>query len=187
MADECQFLRDKIADPTSVKRTRRLKIHKIKNKKHPCCGEGGLYAGEDIERGTFLLDYAGYVSVVLGDEHDTNRSSYLLNLFSDEESAIYIDVDAARAGNEARFLNDWHGVPGAEEPNCQFWPYYDSVTGEKRMGVKTIRDVSVGQELLVDYGGKYFAKDSDDDSDMHESDEEFVEAKPKQKKRRRVA
>ena len=34
---------------------------------------------------------------------------------------------------------------------------------------------------------RYFAKDSDDDSDMHESDEEFVEAKPKQKKRRRVA
>ena len=78
-------------------------------------------------------------------------------------------------------------MPGAKGPNCQFFPYYDSITGEKRMGVKTIRDVSVGQELLVDYGGKYFAKDSDDDSDMHESDEEFVEAKPKQKKRRRVA
>ena len=29
------------------------------------------------------------------------------------------------------------------------------------------------QELLVDYGGKYFAKDASDDSDMHESDEEF--------------
>lgn len=41
------------------------------------------------------------------------------------------------------------------------------------MGVKTIREVTSGQELLVDYGGSYFAKDSSDDSDMHESDEEF--------------
>ena len=100
-----------------------------------------------------------------------------------EDKMVYIDVDAARAGNEARFLNDFHGVPGIDAPNCQFWPYYDNVTGEKRIGIKTIREVATGQELLVDYGGKYFAADSSDDSDMHESDEEF-EVKPKTKKRR---
>ena len=181
--DECQFLRDKIADPTSVRRPKRLKIIIIKNRKHPCHGEGGLYAGEDIEKGAFLLDYAGFVSITLGDEHDTNKSSFLLNLFNSEEHMVYIDVDAARAGNEARFLNDFHGVPGIDAPNCQFWPYYDNVTGEKRIGIKTIREVATGQELLVDYGGKYFAADSSDDSDMHESDEEF-EVKPKTKKRR---
>lgn len=181
--DECQFLRDKIADPTSVRRPKRLKIAIIQNRKHPCHGEGGLYAGEDIEKGTFLIDYAGHVSITLGDEHDTNKSSYLLNLFHSEEHMLYIDVDAARAGNEARFLNDFHGVPGADAPNCQFWPYYDTVTGEKRIGIKTIREVTTGQELLVDYGGKYFAADSSDDSDMHESDEEF-EFKPKTKKRK---
>ena len=60
---------------------------------------------------------------------------------------------------------------------------YDTVTGEKRIGIKTIREVTTGQELLVDYGGKYFAADSSDDSDMHESDEEF-EFKPKTKKRK---
>ena len=74
-------------------------------------------------------------------------------------------------------------MPGADAPNCQFWPYYDTVTGEKRIGIKTIREVTAGQELLVDYGGKYFAADSSDDSDMHESDEEF-EFKPKTKKRK---
>jgi len=45
---------------------------------------------------------AGQVSITLGDEHDTNKSSYLLNLFTSEEHALYIDVDAARAGNEVR-------------------------------------------------------------------------------------
>ena len=48
--DECQFLRDKIADPTSVRRPKRLKIIIIKNRKHPCHGEGGLYAGEGTVR-----------------------------------------------------------------------------------------------------------------------------------------
>jgi hypothetical protein len=42
------------------------------------------------------------VSITLGDEHDTNKSSYLLNLFHSEEHMLYIDVDAARAGNEVR-------------------------------------------------------------------------------------
>ena len=43
--------------------------------------------------------------------------------------------------------------------------------------------VRTGQELLVDYGGKYFQPDSSDDSDMHDSDEEFA-VKPSKKKRR---
>ena len=60
-------------------------------------------------------------------------------------------------------------MPGTEPEPC----YPAQVTGERRMGVKTIREVTSGQELLVDYGGSYFAKDSSDDSDMHESDEEF--------------
>ena len=82
---EYQFLRMRISDESSVRRRKRLKIVKIKNKKHPCYGEAGLFAGEDIEVGTPLLDYAGKVSVVVGEESDTNRSSYLLNIFTDEE------------------------------------------------------------------------------------------------------
>ena len=48
---------------------------RIKSKRHPCCGEDGLYAAEDIPQGEALVDYAGKVSVVVGDEHDTNKSS----------------------------------------------------------------------------------------------------------------
>jgi SET domain-containing protein len=168
------FLRDRIADVTSVKRPMRLRAHVIKNKKHPCCGERGLYACEDIAAGVPLLDYAGKVSVVVGDEHDTNRSSYLLNLFKDEEAGVYVDIDAARCGNEGRFVNDFRGT--GMKPNAQFWPYFDSVTGEKRMAVKSIAPILSGQEVLVDYGGAYFEKDSSEDSDMHSSDSEFEEA-----------
>jgi len=169
---EYQFLRMRISDESSVRRRKRLKIIKIKNKKHPCYGEEGLFAGEDIEVGTPLLDYAGKVSVVVGEESDTNRSSYLLNIFTDEEQAVYVDIDASRAGNESRFINDFHGT--GQQPNSQFWPYYDETTGEKRMAIKTIKPISCGQEILVDYGGRFFERDSSSDSDMHDSDEEFA-------------
>lgn len=49
----------RVADECSVRRPKRLQIVKIKNRKHPCFGEHGLFAGEDIEKGVALLDYAG--------------------------------------------------------------------------------------------------------------------------------
>ena len=148
-------------------------------------------------------------SLATGTEHDTSKSSYLLNLFTDDEAGVWcvllraapsrlrasalssacapsrrVDIDAAAAGNEARFLNDYHGHPDQTKPNCQFWPYFDEQTGEKRMAIKTIADIVAGQELLVDYGGRYFAKDESEDSDMRSSDDEFEEEKPKKKRRR---
>ena len=98
------FFRDKIADPGSVRRSHRTRIERITSRKHPCFGEHGLFADEDIEVGAVLFDYTGHVRVVVGDEHDTCTSSYLLNLFTDEESSVFIDIDAAHSGNEARLL-----------------------------------------------------------------------------------
>ena len=34
------------------------------------------------------------------------------------------------------------------------------MTGEKRMAIKTIKPITSGQEILVDYGGRFFAPDS---------------------------
>ena len=36
---------------------------------------------------------------------------------------MYVDIDAATCGNEARFVNDYHGTGGT--PNAQFWPYVE--------------------------------------------------------------
>ena len=106
----------------------------------------GLYAAEDIAAGVPLLDYAGKVSVTVGDEYDTNKSSYLLNIFKDEDAGVYVDIDAARCGNEGRFVNDFHGT-GATRPNAQFWPYFDTTTGEKRMAIKTIRPLQTARRF----------------------------------------
>eukprot|EP00962_Isochrysis_galbana_P034104 scaffold11491_cov64-Isochrysis_galbana.AAC.1 len=44
------------------------------------------YAGEEIPKDETLFDYAGHVRLVVGTEHDTSTSSYLLNLFTHEDS-----------------------------------------------------------------------------------------------------
>ena len=36
-----------------------------------------------------LFDYAGHVRVVVGEELDTSTSSYLLNLFTDEDASVF--------------------------------------------------------------------------------------------------
>lgn len=95
---------------------------------------------------------------------------------------VFIDIDASRCGNESRFVNDFHGT--GLTPNAQFWQYFDNKTGEKRMAIKSIAPIPTGSEILVDYGGQYFEKDSSDDSDMHSSDEEFDARSPKKKKRK---
>lgn len=75
-------------------------------------------------------------------------------------------VDAARMGNEARFVNDYRGVPGAKRPNAEFrdvW-WTDLEGGERGMAVFVLpagkravgkaRTVGVGkgEEILVSYG-----------------------------------
>ena len=104
-----------------------------------------------------------------------------------QDAGVYVDIDAARCGNEGRFVNDHSGT--GLPPNAQFWTYFDPSTGERRMAVKSIKPIAAGQEVLVDYGGSYFERDSSSDSDMHSSDSEFEgESKSKRpKKKQRVS
>ena len=66
---------------------------------------------------------------IKGDRHHTF-------LFAIDDEIV---IDAAVAGNEARFIN--HSC----EPNC------DAVVEEGRIWIETIRDVPAGEELAYDY------------------------------------
>ena len=44
----------------------------------------------------------------------------------------------------------------------------------------------VAWQILVDYGGSYFEKDSSEDSDMHDSDDEFDVGKVSSAKKRKL-
>jgi len=68
-------------------------------------------------------------------------------------NASQVDVDAALAGNESRFINDYRGV--AARPNVQFVETR-SALGAADVWVQVLRAVSVDEEILVSYGSRYF-------------------------------
>jgi SET domain-containing protein len=61
-------------------------------------------------------------------------------------------VDADRAGNETRFINDYRGI--AETPNVQFRVVLDPT--RPQVCVVALVAVPQGAELLADYGDAYW-------------------------------
>ncbi|KAJ8908191.1 hypothetical protein NDN08_008285 [Rhodosorus marinus] len=106
-------------------------------------GKGwGLKPLEDVEKGTFVMEYQGQVI----DEDDYERRKkryegeknfYFMNLTPD----LYLD--ASRKGNLARFIN--HSC----DPNCatQKW----TVSGEPCVGIFAVKDIPKGCEITFDY------------------------------------
>ncbi|CAK9786310.1 unnamed protein product [Cutaneotrichosporon oleaginosum] len=72
-------------------------------------------------------------------------------LQGEEEKALHVSigVDAAQAGNAARFVNDFRGVAAA--PNAEF-RLGRGEEGEARMEVWSTRRIEKGDEVLVSYG-----------------------------------
>jgi hypothetical protein len=132
-----------------------VKITPIGDERHPAHGQYGLFANQNLQPGTFILPYLGYVH----DHAETDETSdYDLSLDRD----YGLSVDASRIGNEARFTNDYRGVSSA--PNAEFKDtYIDLGNGkiEKRVGIfvlragksgKNTKGIAKGQEILVSYG-----------------------------------
>lgn len=128
-----------------------MRITPITNPSHPANGQSGLFAAKDLPPGSFILPYIGEVH---GQAAAHEASDYDLSLDRDIELA----VDAARSGNEARFVNDYRGVPGVERPNAEFREGWDGK--ERAMGVWVLpagkagkgKGIKKGEEILVSYG-----------------------------------
>lgn len=103
-----------------------VKITPITTAHHPACGQAGLFAARALAPGSLVVPYVGVVhSGVAAHE----GSDYDLWLDRDADIA----VDAAAAGNEARFVNDYRGV--RERPNAEFREAWDPRRGERTMAV----------------------------------------------------
>lgn len=134
-----------------------VRITPIADPSHPAHGQCGLFAARDLRPGGLVVPYLG--AVHSGAAADA-RSDY--DLWLDREGDVA--VDAARAGNEARFVNDYRGVPGARKPNAEFRDVWWEDLGERGMAVFVLpagkravgraRTVGVakGEEILVSYG-----------------------------------
>mmetsp|Transcript_84824 Transcript_84824/g.226348 ORF Transcript_84824/g.226348 Transcript_84824/m.226348 type:complete len:170 (+) Transcript_84824:75-584(+) len=124
-----------------IEPSRKVKIEKIPpNTPHPAAGQYGLFAAQTIHPGEHVLDYVGFVTT----EEFAEESDYIAQL------APNVLINAAKMGNEARFINDFHGT--GSMPNVRFQNYVDD-NGETRLGVFAVkRKIKKGDELLITYG-----------------------------------
>lgn len=139
-----------------------VKITPINDPGHPACGQSGLFAARPLPPGSLILPYLGEYHPADSAAHAT--SDYDLWLDRDAEVA----VDAARMGNEARFVNDYRGVPGAVKPNAEFCEVWDLRRGEKGMAVFVLPvgkkakgkggGIAKGEEILISYGKGFWGE-----------------------------
>ncbi|KAI9224023.1 hypothetical protein BC828DRAFT_344338, partial [Blastocladiella britannica] len=125
---------------------------------HPAYPYRGLFAAKPLKPGTHILDYIG---VVYANSSYSATSDYVLTLSRDA------CVDAEAAGNEARFINDYRGIPSRANgaggangrmtlgPNAEFRERVDA-HGVLRMGVYVLAKPAIGirkgEEICVSYG-----------------------------------
>ena len=112
-----------------------MKIYKIKKSK---IDKNGLYANQDIKKGTKVIEYKGKIITAKQSENnpkfDNEKAIYLFNL-----NKRY-DLDGDFKFNTARLIN--HSC----DPNCE-------VYGEGyKVWVYALKDIKKGDELSYDYG-----------------------------------
>ncbi|KAL7034916.1 hypothetical protein ACKWTF_008177 [Chironomus riparius] len=103
----------------------------------------GAFAGEDISKGDFVVEYTGELITQQeadkrGKMYDKCKMSYLFDLSSDYA------VDGMFIGNESRFINHSESAP-----NCLVKTM--TVLGDKRIALFATRNIKQGEELFFDY------------------------------------
>ncbi|GAB7356973.1 hypothetical protein MBLNU459_g7811t1 [Dothideomycetes sp. NU459] len=136
-------------------------ITPISSVTHPARGEHGLFAARNLLPSTFILPYIGHVHSDAPSDTDAT-SRYDISL----DRELGLAVDAAKAGNEARFVNDYRRV--AERPNAEFkdcWVQVGPGKWERWIGIfvlsagkagKRKTGIRAGEEILVSYGKNFW-------------------------------
>ena len=112
-----------------------MKIYKIKKSK---IDNNGLYASQDIKKGTKIIEYKGKIITSKQSEvnpkYDNSKAIYLFNI-----NKKY-DLDGDFKFNTARLIN--HSC----DPNCE-------VFGKGlKIWIYAMKDIKRGEELSYDYG-----------------------------------
>lgn len=120
----------------------------IDDASHPAHGQRGLFAVTKIQPRERIVDYHGVVT--RGDDC-SQTSDYTLAFGEKSELAI----DAERAGNEARFVNDFRNT--GKRANAYFDTYVDDA-GDLKLAVFCLPSgpIKSGEEILISYGKSFW-------------------------------
>lgn len=115
----------------------------------------GVQAAEPIEKGTFVVEYAGEV---IDDAEMSRRMAesraHGHHHFYMMEMGGGLVIDAMYKGNVARLLNS------SCAPNCETQKWHDAATGEVRVGIFALRNIRAGEELCYDYNFEHIMDNS---------------------------
>ncbi|KAF8471257.1 hypothetical protein BDZ91DRAFT_718188 [Kalaharituber pfeilii] len=141
-----------------------VKIKKITDPNHPAYGQHGLFANHVLLPGQWVLDYLGYVHPASETDPESNYDLSLDRELGDGG----VGIDARHMGNEARFVNDYRGIPermmkansgpyaGKKPkpgPNVVFAERVVEGTGERRLCIMVGKErIKKCEELCVSYG-----------------------------------
>jgi hypothetical protein len=154
-----------------------IRIITISDAAHPACGQAGLFTTRLHAPGEFVCLYMGLVHGTRADHVSETateeKSDYDLSLDRD----LGLAIDAAKMGNEARFINDYRGV--AERPNSEFRDVLVKIgkglverhvgvfvkpakkekkTGKGKGGLSgAVGGIAKGEEVLVSYGRGFWS------------------------------
>lgn len=122
-----------------VMKKTRLKEVKTKVKRSRPGSGLGLFADEDIKKGTFVIQYKGKrIPTKVADGLGTK---YLFEI----DKKWTIDGADKKYGNKARYIN--HSC----KPNCE-----SEIDEYDRVLITAIKNIKKGEELSYDYGEEYF-------------------------------
>ena len=122
-------------------------------------GMGLFVAGQAIEAGTYLFDYAGklieqweYDELYPRAHASGPFADYAVGILMDDGRSVYVDAADPRESNLARFMNH-----DAVAPNCHAWTLTNPVGNvPPRVLIFVGIDVAPGEELVWDYGDEYW-------------------------------
>ena len=120
---------------------KKVLIQKINNENHILNGEYGLFASEKINKFDVLGEYTGLISKNEG-KYVASFKGFNIEMFG---------VDAEKAGNELRFINDYHNIE--LKPNTIL--KNTIIDRRPKILVVATEDIDINQELLMDYGDEY--------------------------------
>ncbi|KAI5247803.1 hypothetical protein E4T43_01723 [Aureobasidium subglaciale] len=134
-----------------------VRIVPLNDPQHPANGQFGLAAKKHFYPGNFILPYIGVLHTNNAKDTDPD-SEYDISVDRDLDLA----QDAAKSGNEARFINDYRGI--ADRPNAEFrdiWVQTGERKWERWIGIFVVtpgksamrkNGITPGEEILVSYG-----------------------------------
>lgn len=138
-----------------------VKIQRVSDPSHPACGQHGLFAAQNLKPGSLILAYLGHVHPGAASSAESDYDLWL-------DRPADVAVDAARQGNEGRFVNDYRGVK--DRANAEFANVWCERWGQLCVGVwvqgkKGAKGVGIrkGEEILVSYGKGFWEKRTGDE------------------------